>query len=74
MAALHLAAMKGNINLVRWLLHNGAHGSIYVKNRMGCTPLDMARIFGPHPEVIVLYCLPSVPSSLSLSLSERNHS
>ena len=52
MAALHWAAAKGNINLVRWLLHNGAHESIHVKNKMGLTPLDMARVFGPHPEVI----------------------
>ena len=52
MAALHWAAAKGNILLVRWLLHNGAYESIHVKNRMGCTPLDMARIFGPHLEVI----------------------
>ena len=49
--ALHWSAATGNINLVRWLLRNGAYESIYIKNRMGCTPLDMARIFGPHPEV-----------------------
>ena len=50
--ALHCAAMKGNIRLVKWLLRNGALDSIHCKNAMGCTPLDVARIFGPHPEVI----------------------
>ena len=48
--ALSAVAAKGNIRLVRWLLNNGAYGSIYKKNSMGCTPLDVARIFGPHPE------------------------
>ena len=57
MAALHWAAAEGNVTLVRWLLHNGAHESIYTKNKMGCTPLDLARIFGPHPEVVVVLIL-----------------
>ena len=46
------AAAKGNIKVVRWLLYNGASESIHTKNMMGHTPLDLARIFGPHPEVI----------------------
>ena len=69
MAALHWAAARGNIKLVRWLLHNGAYESIHVKNRMGCTPLDMAHIFGPHPEVFCLYCSIKRPF-----LSDHNHS
>ena len=74
---LHMAARQGNLPLVRFLLQNGAHKSLRVKNKMvrppfssslrwvftpygiynsaliaqGCTPLDVARIFGPHPEV-----------------------
>ena len=49
--ALHFAAREGNVRLVRWLLQNGAHDSLTVKNGMGCTPLEIARRFGPHPEV-----------------------
>ena len=36
--------------LVRWLLDNGARKSLHAKNVMGCTPLDVARMFGPFPE------------------------
>jgi hypothetical protein len=34
--------------LVRWLLDNGARKSLHAKNVMGCTPLDVARMFGPY--------------------------
>ena len=37
--------------LVRWLLRHGASPSLRLRNRMGITPLDMAREFGPHREV-----------------------
>ena len=39
------------VQLVRWLLNHGAHKSLHLKDRMGCTPLDVARIFGPHAEI-----------------------
>ena len=48
---LHGAAMYGQSHLVEWLLARGAKKSLGVKNNMGATPLDVARIFGPHPEV-----------------------
>ena len=47
----NLAARQGNFELVRWLLLNGAEASLSLKNRMGCTPIDIARICGPHHEV-----------------------
>ena len=49
--SLHFAARQGNMKLVRWLLQNGAHASLNIKNKLGCRPLDLARIFGPYPEV-----------------------
>jgi ankyrin repeat protein len=49
--ALHIAAMNGCASLVACLLDNGAHKSLTVRNQMGCTPMDVARLFGPHPEV-----------------------
>ena len=48
---LHLAARKGNYALVQWLLQNQADASLKLKNRMGCTPIDIARVCGPHHEV-----------------------
>ena len=48
---LHFAARSGNAKLARWLLLNGAEPSLFVKNRMGCLPIDLARVFGPHAEV-----------------------
>ena len=52
--ALHAAAVHGHTSLVRWLLDNGARKSLHVKNAMGCTPLDVARVFGPFPETSAL--------------------
>ena len=52
--ALHAAAQNGRTTLVRWLLDHGAHPSLHVKNAMGCTPLDVARVFGPHPETVAV--------------------
>mmetsp|Transcript_10163 Transcript_10163/g.26580 ORF Transcript_10163/g.26580 Transcript_10163/m.26580 type:complete len:378 (-) Transcript_10163:749-1882(-) len=49
--ALHQAAAFGQSHLVEWLLAHGAKKSLGIKNKMGATPLDSARIFGPHPEV-----------------------
>mmetsp|Transcript_10167 Transcript_10167/g.26618 ORF Transcript_10167/g.26618 Transcript_10167/m.26618 type:complete len:406 (-) Transcript_10167:669-1886(-) len=49
--ALHQAAANGQSHLVEWLLAHGAKKSLGIKNKMGATPLDVARIFGPHPEV-----------------------
>ena len=48
---LHLAARQGNYKLVASLLQNGASGSLHLKNKMGCTPIDIARVCGPHHEV-----------------------
>ena len=49
--ALHFSARSGNAKLVRWLLDNGAEPSLFIKNKMGCIPIDLARIFGPHTVV-----------------------
>jgi hypothetical protein len=49
--ALHQAAAIGQSDLVEWLLAHGAKKSLGIKNKMGATPIEMARIFGPHPEV-----------------------
>ena len=48
---LHMCSRAGNAKLVRWLLNNGATPSLFVKNKMGCRPIELARIFGPHAEV-----------------------
>ena len=52
--ALHTAAQFGHMSLVRWLLDHGARPLLHVKNAMGCTPLDVARVFGPYPETSAL--------------------
>ena len=52
--ALHAAAQHGHTPLVRWLLDHGARQSLHFKNAMGCTPLDVARLFGPFPETTAL--------------------
>ena len=49
--ALHFSARSGNAKLIRWLLDNGAKLSLFIKNKMGCLPIDLARIFGPHAVV-----------------------
>jgi hypothetical protein len=49
--ALHFAARCGHVHEVEWLLENGAHLSLHVRNKLGCTPNDVARIFGPFPVV-----------------------
>ena len=49
--ALHIAARQGNGTVVQWLLDHGAHMSLTIVNRMHCTPLDVARIFGPFYHV-----------------------
>lgn len=48
---VHLAAQQGNYKLVQWLLRNGAASSLHTKNRMGCKPIDVARVFGPDHEI-----------------------
>jgi ankyrin repeat protein len=45
---LHWAASIGRLDIVRWLLDNGAGPSLEVRNRRGRTPLQMANKFGPH--------------------------
>ena len=52
--ALHFSARAGNVELVQWLLRNGAQSSVFVKNRMGYRPIDLADLFGPHVEVMGL--------------------
>ena len=49
--ALHNACRKGHLGQVRWLLDHGARGSLHVRTRSGLTPLAVARVFGPHPDV-----------------------
>ena len=51
---LHQAALNGHLPLVVWLLQHGAHKSLFVRNKMGYTPLEAAHIFGPYPEVEAL--------------------
>ena len=63
--ALHQAAAYGQTHLVEWLLEHGAKKSLSIKNKMGATPLEVARIFGPHPEV---------ESLLSAAMLEANFS
>ena len=48
--ALHAAARQGHTPLAKWLLEHGARPSLRIKNAMGCTPLDISRVFGPFPE------------------------
>ena len=52
--ALHSAASHGHLSTVAWLLKRGAHLSLRIKNKLGKTPIDFARMFGPHPEVEAL--------------------
>ena len=49
--ALHCSAMIGLIDVAEWLLGHGAHKSLHIRNTMGATPLDIARIFGPYPAI-----------------------
>ena len=48
---LHKAANKGLVDVTEWLLQHGAHKSLHIRNDMGATPLDIARIFGPYPAI-----------------------
>jgi ankyrin repeat protein len=52
--ALHFAARLGHVHHGVWLLKHGAHLSLRVRNKLGCTPIDVARIFGPFPDVEAL--------------------
>jgi ankyrin repeat protein len=45
---LFWAASNGKLDLVRWLLENGAEPSVVVRNAQGRTPLQMAHLCGPH--------------------------
>ena len=48
--ALHKAAQFGHTDVLVFLLSIGAHPSLTIRNAMGCTPLDIANIFGPFKE------------------------
>jgi hypothetical protein len=48
--ALHFAAQSGHVHQIAWLLKHGAHQSLHVRKKVGSTPIDVARIFGPFPE------------------------
>lgn len=58
------AAREGHIEVVDWLLANGAAPSLRLRNKMGHTPLQMAQLFGPYPEVeaAILNFLHPLPS------------
>ena len=49
--ALHKAAQSGNVRYEVRLLASGASQSLLTRNAMGCTPLDVAKEFGPFIEV-----------------------
>ena len=70
--ALHDAAKLGHISTVTWLLAHGAHESLWVRNRLGRTPLDLAHKFGPFPEVEALLGAAMInPRSAMMSDSKR---
>ena len=48
---LHYAASAGLLDVSEWLLDHGAHTSLRMRNKMGATPLDIARLFGPYPAI-----------------------
>ena len=48
---LHGAAKHGLLDVAEWLLNHGAHKSLHIRDKMGATPLDVARIFGPYPAI-----------------------
>mmetsp|Transcript_44001 Transcript_44001/g.115597 ORF Transcript_44001/g.115597 Transcript_44001/m.115597 type:complete len:794 (-) Transcript_44001:614-2995(-) len=48
---LHVAAMVGQPRqIIDFLIAKGAGPSLFVRNAVGHTPLDCARLFGPFPE------------------------
>ena len=36
--------------MIKWLLEHGAAPSLFVRNKAGRTPLEVARLFGPFPQ------------------------
>ena len=69
---IHLAARQGNLGIVQWLLLNGAKGSLRLKNRMGCTPIDIARVCGPHHEICGLLGAAMCASSSEMQFSDTS--
>ena len=65
---VHMAARQGNYKLVKWLIEHGAMGALHVKNRRGCTPVEIARVFGPHHEIGGL-----LGSAMCASLADSRH-
>jgi hypothetical protein len=49
--ALHRSAQAGYVPIVQWLLDHGALYSLNVCTVSGLLPLDLSRIYGPHPRV-----------------------
>jgi ankyrin repeat protein len=45
---LHRAALGGRLEIVQWLLANGATPSLNMRNARGRTPLQLARKYAPH--------------------------
>ncbi len=60
--ALHLAACKGDLDVVKWLVKHGA--SVLVKDRWGATPLEEAKKYGF--EEIVSFLENSFPKDLKI--------
>ena len=48
---LHVAARKGSLRKVQWILDHGGAASLHARTTNGHTPLSVAHAFGPHPEV-----------------------
>ena len=50
---LHYAAKAGLVKIARLLIRHGATQSLLVKDDLGRTPLELARVYGPFPVVEV---------------------
>ena len=50
LTALHYAARRGDVEIVKLLLESGADP--YIDNEMGLNSFDITRKFGPFPSVM----------------------
>ena len=49
--ALHLAVIAGRKDIVEWLLDHGAEPSLRLRTRLGNTPEQLARKYGPYFDI-----------------------